>query len=68
MTEKQEQKLNELMRHWWNGNLTDARAQVRKLTKRDLTQLLINQHQLANGAWSQENVVKLQDFVADALS
>jgi len=52
MTNKLEQKLNELMRNWWNGNRSDAERQLRALKKRDLAHLLINQHRLktARGA------------------
>lgn len=68
MTAKMEAKLNTLMRNWWNGNISDARTQVRNLNKRELAQLLINQQQLSDGAWSKENIVRLQDFVVDALA
>lgn len=68
MTAKLQSKLNTLMSNWWNGNISDAQAQVRNLNKRELTQLLVNQHQLEQGAWSKANIVKLQDFVVDALA
>jgi len=67
MTAKMEDKLNTLMRNWWNGNLSEAKRQTRNLNKRELTQLLINQHQLKNGAWSKENILKIQDFVVESL-
>jgi len=67
MTNKLEQKLNELMRNWWNGNQSDAERQLRALKKRDLAHLLVNQHRLEDGAWSKENVVKLQDWVVGVL-
>jgi hypothetical protein len=67
MTNKLEQKLNELMRNWWNGSRSDAERQLRALKKRDLAHLLVNQHRLEDGAWSKENVVKLQDWVVGVL-
>lgn len=67
ITQKQHSKMNELMRNWWNGNLSDAGAQVRKLTKRELAFLLLNQQELAHGAYHAPNVLKFQKFVVDAL-
>ena len=67
MTNKLEQRLNQLMKNWWTGNLSDAERQLRALKKRELVHLLINQHRLNDGAWHIDNVVKLQDWVADTL-
>ena len=67
MTNKLEQRLNQLMKNWWTGNLSEAERQLRALKKRDLVHLLVNQHRLEDGAWSKEYQIKLEDWVVGVL-
>jgi hypothetical protein len=69
MTGKLEQKLNELMRNWTNGNRSDAERQLRALKKRHLAHLLINQHRLDDGVSARDRVgtVKFQDWIVGVL-
>ena len=67
MTKQQENKLNKIMWNWWHGNLADARQGLRRLHKKDLAQLLVNQQQLEHGAWSREYQIKLEDWIIGTL-
>jgi len=67
MTKQQENRLNKIMWNWWHGNLSEARRLLIALRKRDLAQLLVNQHNLEHGAWSKEYQIKLEDWVVGSL-
>lgn len=67
MNDELNKKLSEIMLDWWSFRLEEARDQIRGLSNKELTQFLINQQKLRDGAWSEENILKIQDFVVGAL-
>lgn len=61
-------KLNHILVLYFNGASAQAKAELKKLKKKELAQLLILTHQLEQGVgWTRERRVDFEDWVLRAL-